>query len=225
MKKHCTSIVQIFKKPGHCSWSSNDYCCMWGSNEEYARCQLVKVVFILYLLHNALLHNIMMLLKGKSGETAGPEPRQRHTWVWDVSGQGWCQGRTTFGTILSDLSALGLPSGWWMGSLCQEFVLDWDAEKRRQCVDICYPPPTQTPPHGKHFFWQQNLSFGSENHNFGNVGWLFTFLPGGWYRYKKASREVLAYDGEDWDVVGELETPRASVAATKIDASRLMGFC
>ena len=51
------------------------------------------------------------------------------------------------------------------------------------------------------------------------------FLPGGWYSYKKASREVLAYDGEDWEVVGELKTPKASVAATKIDASSLMGFC
>ena len=42
-----------------------------------------------------------------------------------------------------------------------------------------------------------------------------------------ASDEIITYDEEkkDWKVVGQLQTPRADLAATKIDASNLMGFC
>ena len=54
--------------------------------------------------------------------------------------------------------------------------------------------------------------------------------PGGWHdiAFKQvASDEIITYDEErnNWKVVGKLQTPRADLAATKIDASNLMGFC
>ena len=47
-----------------------------------------------------------------------------------------------------------------------------------------------------------------------------------WENYKKhVSEEIVEFDGDDWKVVGRLQTPRIDHAATKIDASSLMGFC
>jgi len=54
------------------------------------------------------------------------------------------------------------------------------------------------------------------------------FFIGGefWENYKKhVSEEIVEFDGDDWKVVGHLQTPRIDHAATKIDASSLMGFC
>jgi len=40
-----------------------------------------------------------------------------------------------------------------------------------------------------------------------------------------ARTEILAFDGEDWKEVGQLQKPRYDHAATKIDMTNLMGFC
>ena len=52
---------------------------------------------------------------------------------------------------------------------------------------------------------------------------------GGWCRYKKyhkeGCKEILSYDEEDWKEVAQLQTPRASLAATNIDASVFEEYC
>ena len=40
-----------------------------------------------------------------------------------------------------------------------------------------------------------------------------------------ARAEILAFDGEDWKEVGQLEKARYYHAATKIDITDIMGFC
>merc|ERR1719186_135094 len=45
------------------------------------------------------------------------------------------------------------------------------------------------------------------------------------YEFGNARTEILAFDGEDWKEVGQLQKPRYDHAATKIDITNLMGFC
>ena len=39
------------------------------------------------------------------------------------------------------------------------------------------------------------------------------------------SKEILVFDGESWEQIGEMKSGRAFHAATKIDIDHTMGFC
>jgi hypothetical protein len=55
------------------------------------------------------------------------------------------------------------------------------------------------------------------------------FFTGGeiydWRVDIKERKEILAFDGNSWTEVGQLQIPRKKHAATVVDASNLMGFC
>jgi len=48
---------------------------------------------------------------------------------------------------------------------------------------------------------------------------------GDWREKMKERNEILAFDGNGWTEVGQLQIPRKNHAATVVDASNLMGFC
>ena len=50
------------------------------------------------------------------------------------------------------------------------------------------------------------------------------FIAGGWHG-DKSRAEILAFDGEDWKEVGQLQEARHGHAATNIDITDLMDFC
>jgi len=163
----------MFDKPGHCSWADDEYCCMWGSNEDYERCRLSK--------GNVEKLPDLQQTRGKHG--CGMYRDKNDAKVYLVAG-GW-------DAYVNKLSS---------AEILVEGETKWSF----------ITPLPRTLSHAASVSLDNKI-----------------FIIGGWHDYKVASDEIITYDEEkkDWKVVGQLQTPRADLAATKIDASNLMGFC
>jgi len=165
--------LEMFDKPGHCSWSDNEYCCMWGQSEDYERCKLVK----------GRVEKLPDLQQTRGEHSCGMYFDKNDTKVYIVAG-GW------------DAYVHKLSSA--------EVLVEGDSEWR-----YVTPLPRKL---------SHAASVSLDNQ---------IFIIGGWFDYKEASDEILTYDEDqmDWVKVGQLQTKRADLAATTIDASKLMGFC
>jgi len=165
--------LEMFDKPGHCSWADDEYCCM---NEDYERCRLSK--------GNVEKLPDMQQTRGKHG--CGMYHDKNNAKVYLVAG-GW-------DARVNELSSA-------------EILVEGDTKW------TFVTPLPRTLRHAASVSLDNKI-----------------FLIGGWHdiAFKQvASDEIITYDEErnNWKVVGKLQTPRADLAATKIDASNLMGFC